>query len=280
MAAGRGVAWAVGMPDSIPAPAARASPGPNHSQSKNAAHAPTKDRFALNDTTHNAATDTATDTVLAAEHLTRQVSSPEGSLTIVNDVSLRIGAGESVAIVGASGAGKSTLLALLAGLDTPSSGRVILAGQDLTQLDEDGRARLRAERVGFVFQSFHLVPALTALENVMLPLELAGRRDARAGALEALERVGLRDRVGHYPRQLSGGEQQRVALARAFVTRPAVLFADEPTGNLDTVTGARVTQLLFEMNSSAHTTVVLVTHDRELASRCGRMLVREGGRLV
>ena len=280
MAAGRGVAWAVGMPDSILAPAATASPGPNHSQSKNAAHAPTKDRFALNDTTHNGTTDTATDTVLAAEHLTRQVSSPEGSLTIVNDVSLRIGAGESVAIVGASGAGKSTLLALLAGLDTPSSGRVILAGQDLTQLDEDGRARLRAERVGFVFQSFHLVPALTALENVMLPLELAGRRDARAGALEALERVGLRDRVGHYPRQLSGGEQQRVALARAFVTRPAVLFADEPTGNLDTVTGARVTQLLFEMNSSAHTTVVLVTHDRELASRCGRMLVMEGGRLV
>ena len=280
MAAGRGVAWAVGLPDSIPAPAARAIPGPNHSQSKNAAHAPTKDRFALNDTTHNGTTDTATDTVLAAEHLTRQVSSPEGSLTIVNDVSLRIHAGESVAIVGASGAGKSTLLALLAGLDTPSSGRVILAGQDLTQLDEDGRARLRAERVGFVFQSFHLVPALTALENVVLPLELAGRRDARAGALEALERVGLRDRVGHYPRQLSGGEQQRVALARAFVTRPAVLFADEPTGNLDTVTGARVTQLLFEMNSSAHTTVVLVTHDRELASRCGRMLVMEGGRLV
>jgi putative ABC transport system ATP-binding protein len=235
----------------------------------------TKDRFALNDTT-----DTATAIVLEAEHLTKQVSSPEGSLTIVDDVSLQIRAGESVAIVGASGAGKSTLLALLAGLDTPTSGRVILAGADLTTLDEDGRARLRAERVGFVFQSFHLVPALTALENVMLPLELAGRRDARAGALEALERVGLRDRTGHYPRQLSGGEQQRVALARAFVTRPAVLFADEPTGNLDTVTGGRVTQMLFDMNVNAHTTVVLVTHDRELASRCGRMLIMEGGRLA
>jgi putative ABC transport system ATP-binding protein len=235
----------------------------------------TKDRFALNDTT-----DTATAVVLEAENLTKQVSSPEGSLTIVDHVSLRIRAGESVAIVGASGAGKSTLLALLAGLDTPTSGRVILAGADLTTLDEDGRARLRAERVGFVFQSFHLVPALTALENVMLPLELAGRRDARAGALEALDRVGLRDRTGHYPRQLSGGEQQRVALARAFVTQPAVLFADEPTGNLDTVTGARVTQMLFDMNANSQTTVVLVTHDRALAARCGRMLIMEGGRLA
>ena len=228
----------------------------------------------------NDTTDTATAIVLEAENLTKQVSSPEGSLTIVDHVSLRIRAGESVAIVGASGAGKSTLLALLAGLDTPTSGRVILAGADLTTLDEDGRAKLRAERVGFVFQSFHLVPALTALENVMLPLELAGRRDARAGALEALERVGLRERTGHYPRQLSGGEQQRVAMARAFVTRPAVLFADEPTGNLDTVTGARITQMLFDMNANVHTTVVLVTHDRELASRCGRMLIMEGGRLA
>ena len=185
-----------------------------------------------------------------------------------------------MAIVGASGAGKSTLLALLAGLDTPTSGRVILAGSDLTQLDEDGRARLRAERVGFVFQSFHLVPALTALENVMLPLELAGRRDARPAALEALGRVGLQDRTGHYPRQLSGGEQQRVALARACVTRPAVLFADEPTGNLDTATGDRITQLLFDLNAQSQTTVVLVTHDRQLASRCGRVLVMESGRLV
>jgi putative ABC transport system ATP-binding protein len=218
--------------------------------------------------------------VLEAEALTKQVSSPEGSLTIVDDVALQIRAGESVAIVGASGAGKSTLLALLAGLDTPTSGRVILAGSDLTQIDEDGRARLRAERVGFVFQSFHLVPALTALENVMLPLELAGRRDARPAALEALGRVGLQDRTGHYPRQLSGGEQQRVALARACVTRPAVLFADEPTGNLDTATGDRITQLLFDLNAQSQTTVVLVTHDRQLASRCGRVLVMESGRLV
>jgi putative ABC transport system ATP-binding protein len=231
----------------------------------------TKDRFTVTNTA---------DIVLEAEHLTKQVSSPEGPLTIVDDVSLQVRAGESIAIVGASGAGKSTLLALLAGLDTPTSGKVWLAGSDLTALDEDGRARLRAERVGFVFQSFHLVPALTALENVMLPLELAGRRDARAAALETLGRVGLRDRTGHYPRQLSGGEQQRVALARAFVTRPAVLFADEPTGNLDTVTGDRVTQLLFDMNTSSNTTVVLVTHDRQLASRCGRVLVMEAGRFA
>ena len=195
-------------------------------------------------------------------------------------MSFQVRAGESVAIVGASGAGKSTLLALLAGLDLPSSGRVLLAGQDLNSLDEDGRARLRAERVGFVFQSFHLVPALTALENVMLPLELAGRRDARAGAREALERVGLGSRVGHYPRQLSGGEQQRVAIARAFVVRPAVLFADEPTGNLDTVTGGRIADLLFDLNASSGTTLLLVTHDRALAARCSRMLVMEAGRLA
>ena len=231
----------------------------------------TKDRFTLTSTA---------EIVLEAQNLTKQVSSPEGSLTIVDDVSLQIRAGESVAIVGASGAGTSTLLALLAGLDEPSSGRVVLAGSDLTRLDEDGRARLRADRVGFVFQSFHLVPALTALENVMLPLELAGRGDARRGALEALERVGLRERTGHYPRQLSGGEQQRVALARAFVTRPAVLFADEPTGNLDTATGGRIAELLFDLNVHSNTTVVLVTHDRILASRCGRVLVMESGRLV
>jgi putative ABC transport system ATP-binding protein len=218
--------------------------------------------------------------VLRAERLTKQVNSPEGLLTIVDDVSFSIGAGETVAIVGASGAGKSTLLALLAGLDTPTSGRVLLAGADLTELDEDGRARLRAERVGFVFQSFHLVPALTALENVMLPLELAGRRDARKGALETLDRVGLAARVGHYPRQLSGGEQQRVALARAFVTRPAVLFADEPTGNLDSATGERIAQLLFDLNANSHTTVVLVTHDRTLAQRCGRVFTMEAGRFV
>ncbi|MBU6377172.1 MAG: ABC transporter ATP-binding protein [Gammaproteobacteria bacterium] len=219
------------------------------------------------------------DIVLEARNLGKQVSSPEGTLAIVREVSFEVRAGESAAIVGASGAGKSTLLALLAGLDTPSSGTVLLDGVDLTTLDEDGRARLRAERVGFVFQSFHLVPSLTALENVMLPLELAGRRDARGGALEALERVGLRERVGHYPRQLSGGEQQRVAIARAFVTRPAVLFADEPTGNLDTTTGGKIADLLFDLNAHSHTTLVLVTHDRTLAARCGRVWIMEAGRL-
>ncbi|MCS6947426.1 MAG: ABC transporter ATP-binding protein [Steroidobacteraceae bacterium] len=216
--------------------------------------------------------------VVKAEKLTKQVTSPEGLLTIVDHVDLSISAGESVAIAGASGAGKSTLLALLAGLDTPSSGRVWLAGVDLTTLDEDGRAKLRAERVGFVFQAFHLVPALTALENVMLPLELIGRADARAIAREALARVGLESRIAHYPRQLSGGEQQRVALARACVTRPAVLFADEPTGNLDTATGERISQLLFSLNADSRTTIVLVTHDRALASRCDRVLVMEAGR--
>jgi putative ABC transport system ATP-binding protein len=218
--------------------------------------------------------------VLKAENLSKQVSSPEGSLTIVDDVSLTIQVGESVAVTGPSGAGKSTLLALLAGLDVPTRGRVLLEGQDLTQLDEDGRARLRAQRVGFVFQSFHLIPALTALENVMLPLELAGRADARRTATDTLTGVGLRERTGHYPRQLSGGEQQRVAIARAFVTRPAVLFADEPTGNLDTATGARVGELLFELNASAHTTLVLVTHDRALATRCARVVKMEAGRVL
>ncbi len=220
------------------------------------------------------------DSVLKAENLSKQVSSPEGALTIVQEVSLEIAPGESVAIVGASGAGKSTLLALLAGLDLPTTGRVLLEGTDLTRLNEDGRARLRAQRVGFVFQAFHLIPALTALENVMLPLELAGRPDARSSALETLERVGLKNRTGHYPRQLSGGEQQRVALARAFVTRPAVLFADEPTGNLDTATGARIGELLFELNAHSQVTLILVTHDRPLASRCGRVITMEAGRVV
>jgi putative ABC transport system ATP-binding protein len=185
-----------------------------------------------------------------------------------------------VALVGASGAGKSTLLAMLAGLDVPSAGRVLLDGQDLTELDEDARARLRASRVGFVFQAFHLLPSLTALENVMLPLELTGRPDAADAAHAMLARVGLAARVGHYPRQLSGGEQQRVALARASVTRPAVLFADEPTGNLDTATGESICQLLFELNREAGTTLVLVTHDAALASRCERTLTMAGGRLV
>lgn len=218
--------------------------------------------------------------MLEAKKLRKEVSSPEGTLTILDDVSLAVLAGESVAIVGASGAGKSTLLALLAGLDEPTRGEVWLDGLELSALDEDGRAAARAGRVGFVFQSFHLVPSLTALENVMLPLELAGRRDARDGAREVLNRVGLGPRTGHYPRQLSGGEQQRVAIARAFVTSPAVLFADEPTGNLDARTGARVVQLLFDLNAASGTTLVLVTHDRELAGRCGRVIEIDAGRLV
>jgi len=220
------------------------------------------------------------DIVLSADRVSKQVSSPEGPLTIVRDVSFVIRARESVAIAGPSGAGKSTLLALLAGLESPSSGRVCLAGTDLTSLDEDGRARLRAEQVGFVFQSFHLIPALTALENVMLPLELRGRSDARSRALEILARVGLVARAGHYPRQLSGGEQQRVAMARAAVGEPSVLFADEPTGNLDTVTGERIIDLLFELNADAQTTLVLVTHDAALASRCARVLKMESGMLA
>ncbi|MGH8169847.1 MAG: ABC transporter ATP-binding protein [Steroidobacteraceae bacterium] len=219
----------------------------------------------------------ARSSVLKAEHLTKQVQSPEGPLTIVHDVSLDIASGESVAVVGPSGAGKSTLLALLAGLDLPSAGSVLLEGRDITRMDEDGRALVRAQRVGFVFQSFHLIPSLTALENVMLPLELAGHAGARAAALETVRQVGLEERARHYPRQLSGGEQQRVALARAFVTRPAVLFADEPTGNLDAATGARIGELLFELNSQARTTLVLVTHDRDLASRCERILHMEAG---
>ena len=218
--------------------------------------------------------------VLEARDLTRKVSSPGGELTIVDGVSLAIAAGETVALVGASGAGKSTLLAMLAGLDVPSSGRACLDGKDLAGLDEDARARLRANSVGFVFQAFHLLPALTALENVMLPLELAGRRDARQTAQAMLARVGLADRVGHYPRQLSGGEQQRVALARASVTRPAVLFADEPTGNLDTATGKSICDLLFELNREVGTTLVLVTHDVALASRCERRLTMDAGRIV
>jgi putative ABC transport system ATP-binding protein len=218
-------------------------------------------------------------TVLEAKSLRKEVSSPEGTLTILDDVSLAVRAGESVAVVGASGAGKSTLLALLAGLDEPSAGQVWLDGEEISALDEDGRAAARARHVGFVFQSFHLVPSLTALENVMLPLELAGHADARAAAKDVLGQVGLSGRLGHYPRQLSGGEQQRVAIARAFVTSPTVLFADEPTGNLDTATGARIEQLLFDLNAASGTTLVLVTHDRELAARCDRVLALDGGRL-
>jgi putative ABC transport system ATP-binding protein len=221
-----------------------------------------------------------TRTVLEAKSLCKEVSSPEGTLTILDDVSLAVRAGESVAVVGASGAGKSTLLALLAGLDEPSAGQVWLDGEELSALDEDGRAAARGRHVGFVFQSFHLVPSLTALENVMLPLELAGHADARAAAKEVLGKVGLSGRLGHYPRQLSGGEQQRVAIARAFVTSPTVLFADEPTGNLDTTTGERIEQLLFDLNAATGTTLVLVTHDRDLAARCDRVIEIDAGRLV
>ncbi len=218
--------------------------------------------------------------VLEAVTLTKEVSSPEGGLTILSDVSFRILAGETVAIVGASGAGKSTLLALLAGLDLPSQGHVVMQNHDLSALDEDGRARLRAQHVGFVFQSFHLVPSLNALENVMLPLELASRTDAKKAARAIIEKVGLAERWSHYPAQLSGGEKQRVALARAFATEPAVLFADEPTGNLDSNTGENIMTLMFELNRSSSTTLVLVTHDPSLAARCDRVITLEAGRLV
>ncbi|NCF50477.1 ATP-binding cassette domain-containing protein [Gammaproteobacteria bacterium] len=218
--------------------------------------------------------------VLQAQDLSKEVSSPEGTLTILSDVSFRIQTRETVAVVGPSGAGKSTLLALLAGLDLPTRGHVILNGANLSELDEDGRARVRAENVGFVFQSFHLVPSLNALENVMLPLELAGAADAQSASHAIIEKVGLSDRWRHYPAQLSGGEKQRVALARAFAMAPAVLFADEPTGNLDSKTGANIMQLMFELNQNSSTTLVLVTHDVALAERCDRILSLDGGKLV
>ena len=200
-------------------------------------------------------------------------------LTILDNVSLDIRNGESVAIVGASGAGKSTLLGLLAGLDVPSEGKIWLGKAEITSLDEDGRAALRADNVGFVFQSFHLISSLTALENVMLPLELSGAEHAAEAALQAIRTVGLEPRKGHYPHQLSGGEKQRVAIARAFVVRPAVLFADEPTGNLDKRTGDTVIDLLFKMNGETNTTLVLVTHDLDLAGRCDRILYMDAGRI-
>jgi putative ABC transport system ATP-binding protein len=224
--------------------------------------------------------DSSVNKVLLAQQLSKQVSSPEGTLTILDDVSFSIDAGETVAVVGPSGAGKSTLLALLAGLDLPTSGHVELNGANLSSLDEDGRALVRAEHVGFVFQSFHLVPSLNALENVMLPLELAGHEKARDAARDLVGKVGLAQRWSHYPAQLSGGEKQRVAIARAFATEPAVLFADEPTGNLDTRTGARIMELMFELNRSSSTTLVLVTHDNGLAERCDRVLALDTGKLV
>ncbi|MCD9029812.1 ABC transporter ATP-binding protein [Luteimonas sp. BDR2-5] len=218
--------------------------------------------------------------VLEVRGLGKRVPLPSGELTILADVGFTIAHGDTVAIVGASGSGKSTLLSLLAGLDTPSSGTVVLDGEAISGLDEDGRARVRGEKVGFVFQSFQLLPSLNALENVMLPLELRGDADVEGPAREVLARVGLGERLHHYPRQLSGGEQQRVALARAFVTRPSLLFADEPTGNLDTATGQAIIELLFALNADAGTTLVLVTHDDHLAERCARRLRIDSGRLV
>ncbi len=218
--------------------------------------------------------------LLRARALTKTVASGDAPLTILDDVSFEVARGETVAIVGASGSGKTTLLGLLAGLDLPTSGEVELDGARLTSLDEDARAALRQRAVGFVFQSFQLLPAMTALENVMLPLELAARRDAREVAQDWLGRVGLSHRTGHYPRQLSGGEQQRVAIARAFASDPMLLFADEPSGNLDQATGAAVAELMFSLNREHGTTLVLVTHDAQLAARCARRLSLAGGRLV
>ena len=218
--------------------------------------------------------------IIIAENLTKTVSTSEGPLTILSAVDLAIKAGESIAIMGTSGSGKSTLISLLAGLDTPTSGSIQLYGQQLTDMDEDGRAALRNQMIGFVFQSFQLLPGLTALENVMLPLELANDKQAKQSARALLDRVGLSHRLTHLPKQLSGGEQQRVALARAFVTRPTILFADEPTGNLDSKTGKHIIELLFELNQEHNTTLVLVTHDQALASLCARIIKLEAGGIV
>ena len=218
--------------------------------------------------------------LITVKGITKKVADSTGSLTILHEISFELQARESVAIIGASGSGKSTLLSILAGLDTPTEGSVVLAGNNLFALDEDARAELRSRQVGFVFQSFQLLGNLTALENVMLPLELKGRNDARAAATEMLRRVGLAERLNHYPKVLSGGEQQRVALARAFVLQPALLLADEPTGSLDFATGATVMDLMFDMNREAGTTLVMVTHDRAIAARCERQLRMEAGRLT
>lgn len=228
----------------------------------------------------NSRTSTDLQLVLAARGIGKTVKSGISDLVILQDIDLEVTAGEAVAIVGASGSGKSTLLAILAGLDTPSIGSVQLDGADLFALSEDARAELRGRAVGFVFQSFQLLPALSALENVMLPLELAGRADAGDAARIMLERVGLGERLGHYPKHLSGGEQQRVALARAFVVQPRLLMADEPTGSLDAAAGEAVIQLMFELNAQAGTTLLLVTHDENLAGRCGRIVRLAGGRVV
>nr|BAH89731.1 ABC-type transport system, ATPase component [uncultured bacterium]BAH90550.1 ABC-type transport system, ATPase component [uncultured bacterium] len=218
--------------------------------------------------------------VIETRAVAKIVPTAEGELAILEGIDLEINAGESVAIVGASGSGKTTLLGILAGLDVPSAGRVCLCGAELTAMDEEERARVRGEQIGFVFQTFQLLDSLTALENVMLPAELRGEADAERDARELLAKVGLAERLDHYPRQLSGGEQQRVAIARAFASRPNVLFADEPTGNLDTRTGQKIIDLLFELNGEFDTTLVLVTHDDRLAARCGRVIEIAGGRLV
>jgi len=232
------------------------------------------------DTESNTRPESAADGfALQADNLSKIVTSPEGMLTILDQVSLQVSHGERIAIIGASGAGKSTLLGLLAGLDLPTSGKVWLGGSELTALDEDGRAALRANEVGFVFQSFHLIPSLTAVENVMLPLELANHDQPMQAAMEALQHVGLGERAGHYPRQLSGGEKQRVAIARAYVVQPTVLFADEPTGNLDHKTGEAVIEILFRMNREYGTTLVLVSHDLGLADRCDRIIQMEAGHI-
>ncbi len=223
--------------------------------------------------------ETSGTTLVQVKTLGKQVTTGDAQLTILRDISFEVSAGEAVAIVGVSGSGKSTLLGLMAGLDTPSTGSVAINGHDLFALDEDGRAALRGRMMGFVFQSFQLLPEFTALENVMLPLELAGDTGAREAARQLLTRVGVGDRLGHYPKQLSGGEQQRVAIARAFVTRPALLLADEPTGNLDAETGARIIELMFELNRERGTTLLLVTHDETLSRRCNRVLRLAGGML-
>lgn len=218
--------------------------------------------------------------MVQANSMTKRVATQEGTLHILQPISLQVKAGDSLAITGASGSGKSTLLGLLAGLDVPSSGEVILNGHNLSQLDEEGRARVRAENVGFIFQSFQLLPGLSALENVMLPLELRGDKAASQKAREFLQRVGLAHRLSHYPQQLSGGEQQRVAIARAFASEPKVLFADEPTGNLDSATGARIIELLFELNRSQGTTLILITHEERLAQLCQDRVELAAGALV
>ena len=218
--------------------------------------------------------------IVRADSLTKQVESGGQPLVILHEVSLAVDAGESLAILGVSGSGKSTLLGLLAGLDVPSRGTVYLDGTDIFSFDEDGRARLRGRLAGFVFQSFQLLPAMTALENVMLPLELRAAPDARERATEALQRVGLAQRMDHLPKHLSGGEQQRVALARAFVAQPKILFADEPTGNLDAATGSQIIELMLELNSAQGTTLVMVTHDEALAKRCNRQLQLAAGRVM